>query len=72
MFITFPYNLVHVENPSDEKCGVTARSVANARECAEWVSGILLKRESRPGANEVGGHDHGRHYLMSTYHSNTL
>ena len=40
--------------------------------CAERVSGILYKRESLPGANEVGGHDRGKHYLLSTYYSSTL
>ena len=31
---------------------------------AERVSGILLKPESLPGANEVGGHDRGKHYVL--------
>ena len=34
----------------------------------ERVSGILLERESLPGANEVGGHDRGNHYLLSMYY----
>ena len=25
-----------------------------------------------PGANEVGGHDRGKHYLLPTYYSSTL
>ena len=33
------------------KCEMHARG--------ERISGILLKRESLPGANEVGGHDRG-------------
>ena len=37
----------------------------------ERVSDILLKRESLPGANEVGGHDRDKHYLLFTYYSNT-
>ena len=64
MFITFPYKLVHDKNP--------ARFVANVCKCSERVSGILLKRESLPCANEVGGHDRGKHYLLSTYCSSTL
>ena len=39
---------------------------------AERVSGILLKRESLPSANEVGGHDRGKRYVLSTYYSSTL
>ena len=63
-----------IKNPSDEKCGETARFVAkwNACECTERVSGILLTCESLPGANEVGGHDRGKHYVLSTYYSSTL
>ena len=38
----------------------------------ERVSGILLKLESLPGANEVSGHDRGKHYLLSTYDGSTL
>ena len=38
----------------------------------ERFSGILLKRESLPGAKVVGGHDRGKHYLLSTYYSSTL
>ena len=60
-----------VKNPSNEKCGETAHFVANACECAERVSGILLKRESPPGANRVGGHDRGMQSLLSTYYSST-
>ena len=41
------------------KCEMRARR--------ERVSGILLKRESLPGANEVGGHDRGVHYLLSQH-----
>ena len=39
-----------IKNPSDEKCGETARFVANAKcvRSAERVSGILLRRESLP------------------------
>ena len=47
----------------EKKCGVTPRFVANAK-CvrgAERVSGVLLKYESLPGANEVGGHDRSEH-----------
>ena len=62
-FRTLWYMMKH---PSDEKCGETARFVANACKRAERVSGILFKRESLPGANEVGGHDRGKHYLLST------
>ena len=51
MLITFPYNLVHDKNLSDEERGETARFVANAFNCAERVSGILLKRECLPSAN---------------------
>ena len=40
--------------------------------CAERVSGILYKRESLPGANEVGGHDRGKHCMLSTYERSTL
>ena len=72
MFITFLYKLVHNKNPSAEKCGETARFIASARECAERVSGILLRCEFLPGANEVAGHDRGRHYLLSTYYSSTV
>ena len=61
-----------IKNPSDEKCGETARFVANACKRAERVSGILFKRESLPGANEVGGHDRGKNYLLATYYSITL
>ena len=46
------------------KCEMRARR--------ERVSGILLKRESLPGANEVIGHDRGNHCLLSTYYSSTL
>ena len=38
----------------------------------ERVSGILLKRESLPGSDEVGGHDRDKHYLLSPYYSSTL
>ena len=38
----------------------------------ERVSGILLKPETLPGANEVGGHDRGKNYLLATYYSITL
>ena len=54
------------------KCSETARFIANACGCAERVSGITLKRESLPGANEVGGHDRGKHYLLSTKYSSTV
>ena len=60
------------KNPSDGECGETARFVANAFKCAERVLGVLLKRESLPGANEVGGHDRCKNYLLSTYYSRTL
>ena len=46
------------------KCEMHARG--------ERVSGILLKRESLPGANEVVRHDRGKNYLLSTYYSSTL
>ena len=71
MFITFPYKLVRDKCPSDKKCGVTARFVPNACECANRVSG-LLKREFLPGANEVGGHDRGSHYLLSMNYTAAL
>ena len=56
---------------------VQAMSVQRACKCEmharrERVSGILLKHESLPGANEVGGHDRGKHYLLSMYYSSTL
>ena len=54
---------VQRDRPFRCKCEMHARR--------ERVSGILLKRESLPGANEVGGHDRGKHYL-STYYSSTL
>ena len=38
----------------------------------ERVSGILLKRESPPGANEVDGHGRGKHYLLSKHYSSAL
>ena len=38
----------------------------------ERVSGILFKRKSLPGANEIGGHDRGKHYLLPTFYSSTL
>ena len=74
MFITLPYKLVHdtkvqaMKVQRDRlfrcKCEVRARR--------ERVSSILLKRESLPGANEVGVHDRDKHYLLSTYYSITL
>ena len=61
--ITFPFKLVHDKKiqamkvqPDRSfrcKCEMLARR--------ERVSGILPKRESLPGANEVGGHDRGKH-----------
>ena len=74
MFITFPYKLAHdkkkqamnVQRDRSFRC----KCEMHARR--ERVSGILLKRESLPGANEVGGHDRGKHYLLSTYYSSTL
>ena len=64
----------------DTKCSLHSRTnwyetthvASNACKCAQRVSGILLKRESRPGANEVRGHHRGKHYLLSTYYSSTL
>ena len=38
----------------------------------ERVSGILLKRKSLPGANEVGWHDRGNHYSLSMYYTSEL
>ena len=61
-----------IKNPIDEKCGETVRFVANACECPERVSGFLLKRDPLPGSNEVGGHDRGKNYLLSTSYRSTL
>ena len=85
MFITFPYRLVHdkknqamtVQRDRSFRCKCEMRvprgeSGLQVFCWRERVSGILLKRESLPGANEVGGHDRGKHYLLSTYYSSTL
>ena len=74
MFITFPYKLAHdkkkqamnVQRDRSFRC----KCEMHARR--ERVSGFLLKRESLPGAKEVGGHDRGKHFLLSTYYSSTL
>ena len=42
------------------------RFKCEVHERGQRISGILLKRESLPGANEVGGHDRGKHYVLST------
>ena len=55
---------VQRDRPLRCKCEMHARR--------EQVSGILLKRESLAGANEVGGHDRGEYYMLSTYYSSTL
>ena len=62
-----------IKNPSDESAArpLVSLQMRNAYQ-AETVSGILLKRESLPGADEVGGHDRGKHYLLSTYYISTL
>ena len=77
MFITFPYKLVHDkkkssdENASRPLVSLQMRNACEAR-AGFRVSGILLKLESPPGANEVGGHDRGNHYLLSTYYRSTM
>ena len=71
MMITFPYKLVHDKKIQAMKVqrDRSFRFKCEMRARRERVSGILLKRESLPGANEVGGHDRGKHYLLSTYYS---
>ena len=57
------------------KCEMRASRGESAFQVFCWrerVSGILLKRESLPGAHEVGGHDSGSHYLLSVLYSSTL
>ena len=53
---------VHDKNPSDERAAGRFVATAEYGRGAERASGILLKHESLPGANEVGGHDRGKHY----------
>ena len=59
MFITSAYKSVH-----SFRCKFVRG--------AERVPRILLKRYSLPGANEVVGDDHGKHYLLSTCYNITL
>ena len=74
MFITFPYKLVHDKKIQGMKVqrDRSFRCKCEMRARRERVSGILLKRESLPGSDEVGGHDRGKHYVLSTYYSSTL
>ena len=56
----------------DKYCG-TARFVPNS----EWHARNTHGKRTMPtriltGANEVGGHDGGKRYLLSTYYSSTL
>ena len=48
------------------------RCKCEMHERRERVSGILLKRESLPGANKIGRHDRRKYYMWSTYHDSTL
>ena len=74
MFITFPYKLVHDKtNSSDERAARPLVSLQMRNACEERAGfRYPAQRESLPGANEVGGHDRGKHYLLSTHYSSTL
>ena len=37
-----------------------------------WFQVSCSNASPLPGANEVGGHDRAKHYLLSTYYSSTL
>ena len=65
--LLFRTKIVH-----DKYCG-TARFVANS----EWHARNTHGKRTMPtrmltGANEVGGYDRDKHYLLSTYYSSTL
>ena len=56
MFVSFRQELVHDKKSKLRRAGLC----------------ILLRGESLPRANEVGGHSRGKHYSLSTYYSRPL
>ena len=74
MFITFPYKLIHDEKilTMNVQRDRSFRCKFEMHARRERVSGILLKRESLPGANKIGRHDRRKYYMWSTYHDSTL
>ena len=63
-----------IKNPSDESAArpLVALQTRNACEAQSGFQVSCSDASPYPGANEVGGHDRGKHYLLSTYYSRTL
>ena len=70
----FRNNWNMIKNPSDESAArpLVALQTRNACEAQSGFQVSCSDASLYPGANEVGGHDRGKHYLLSTYYSSTL
>ena len=70
----FRTKVVDGKNPSDEREAgpLVSLRIRNGMHVGNTHGKRTMSTRILTGANEVGGHDRGKHYLLSTYYSSTL